>query len=84
MMVVVLFYRTNLPYSVKTRPWCFRTNILPKTLEDLQLLLLTEHRLASGQALELEDEFGSLSPELIPDLVGHPIEACGDLLLIST
>src|SRR5215208_1934746 len=84
MMVVVLLYRTNLPYSVKTCPWCLRTNILPKPLEDLQLLLLTEHRLASGQALELEDEFGSLAPELILDLVRHPVQACGYLLLIST
>src|SRR5215208_5935103 len=84
MTKVVLLYRTNLPCSVKTRPWRIRTNRLPKLLQDLQFLLLAEHHLASGAALELEDEFGSLTPKLLLDLPSHPIEACGDLLLVST
>ncbi len=83
MMVVVLLYRANLPYSVKTRPWHVRANGLAKPLEQLQLLLITEHHLASGGTLELKDEFGFLAPKLLLDLGGHPIEAGGDLLLIS-
>ena len=70
MLVVVLLYRINLPYSVETCPWCFRANGLAKLLEDLQLLLLTEHRLASGHALKLENEFGFLTPKLVLDLGG--------------
>ncbi len=73
MMAIVLLYRTNLPYGVKTRPWHLRIQGLPKPLEELQLLLLTEHRLPSGGSLELKDEFGSLTPELLLDLSGHPI-----------
>jgi hypothetical protein len=72
-MVVVLLYRTNLSYGVETRPWCFRANRLAKLLENLQLLLLTEHRLASGHALKLENEFGFLTPELVLYLSSHPI-----------
>src|SRR5918995_391281 len=83
MTKVVLLYRTDLPGGVKTRPWHLRPNRLPKPLEDLQLLLLTEEKLASGKTLELKDEVGSLTPELLFDLLGHPIEAAGDLLLIS-
>src|SRR5918997_1668628 len=83
MMVVVLLYRTDLPYSVKTCPRRLRANSLAKPLEDLQLLLISEHRLASGQTLKLQDEFGFLTPKLLLDLGGHPIEA-GGLLLIST
>jgi hypothetical protein len=70
MLVVVLLYRTNLPYSVETCPWCFWANRLPKLLEKLQLLLLTEHRLASGHALKLENEFGVHTPKLLLDLGG--------------
>src|SRR5215203_4714421 len=83
MTKVVLLYWTNLPCSVKTRPWRIRTNRLPKVLQDLQFLLLAEHQFASGGTLELEDEFGFLSPELLLDLGGHPIEARADLLLVS-
>src|SRR5918997_3503720 len=84
MTVVVLLYRTKLPpYSVKTCPWCIRTNKLPKLPEELQLLLFAEHHLASGTTLELQDKFGFLSPKLLLDLSGHAIEPSGDLLLIS-
>jgi hypothetical protein len=83
MTVVVLFYRTNFPYSVKTCPWHVWVNRLPKPLEELQLLLIAEHLFASGQALKLEDEFGFLTPELLLDLSRHLIEASGNLLLIS-
>src|SRR5215207_6660661 len=68
MTKVVFLYRTNLPCSVKTRPWRIRTNRLPKLRQDLQFLLLAEHHLASGSTLELEDEFGSLTPKLLLDL----------------
>ena len=70
MLVVVLLYRINLPYSVETCPWCFRANGLAKLLEDLHLLLLTEHRLASGHVLKLENEVGFLTPKLVLDLGG--------------
>src|SRR5215211_285850 len=83
MTVVMLLYRTNLPYSVETRPWHVRVNRLAKLPEELQLLLISEHHLASGGTLELEHEFGFLTPELLLDLCGHPIEPCGDLLLVS-
>jgi hypothetical protein len=83
MTKVVLLYGTYLPYSVKTRPWHLRANGLPEPLEELQLLLLTEHRLASCQALELEDEFRVLTPKLMLYLLGHPVEPIGDLLLVS-
>src|SRR5215213_5950421 len=83
MTVVVLLYRTNLPPSVITRPWHVRVNRLPKLPEELQLLLLTEHHLAPGATLELKDEFGILTSELLLDLGGHPIEAGSDLLLVS-
>src|SRR5215208_1185010 len=57
MRVVVLLYRAQLPpFSVKTRPWHIRVNRLAKPLEDLQLLLLTEHQFASGRTLKLEDK----------------------------
>src|SRR5215204_1335408 len=82
MTKIVFLYWTNLPRSVKTRPWRIRTNRLPKLLQDLQFLLLAEHHLASGGTLELEDEFGFGTLELLLDLLGHPIEACGDLLLV--
>ena len=84
MLVIVLLYRSNLSYGVETRPWCFRANRLAKLLEDLQLLLLTQHRIASGHALKLQNEFGFLTPRLLLDLSGHPIEPCGHLFLIST
>ena len=64
MNAVMLLYRTNLPYSVKARPRHIRSNRLAKPLEELQLLLLTEHHLASGHTLELEHEFGSGTPKL--------------------
>ncbi len=82
MNVVMLFNRTNLPYGVKTRPRCIRTNRLPKPPLELLLLLLPEHHLASGGTLELEHKFGFLSLKLLLDLGCHPIEASGDLLLI--
>src|SRR5918992_958270 len=84
MMVVVLLYRTDLPYSVKTCPRRLRANSLAKPLEDLQLLLISEHRLASGQTLKLQDEFGFLTPKLLLDLGGHPIKPSGHPFLIST
>src|SRR5215210_7575250 len=83
MTKVMLLYRTNLPYSVKTRPWHVRPNRLPKLPEELEFLLLPEQKFASGQTLELKDEFGFLTSELLFDLLGHPIEPSGDLLLIS-
>src|SRR5688500_5520392 len=83
MAVVVLLYRTNLACSVKTHPWHVLPNGLPKLPEDLQLLLLTEHHLSSCGTLELEDESGFLTTKLLLDLGGHPIEAGGDLLLVS-
>src|SRR5215216_6997648 len=83
MTVVVFLYRTNLPVSVETRPWCLWANGLPKPPEKLQLLLLTEHRLASGQTLKLKDEFGLGTFKLVFDLLSHPIEPSGDFLLIS-
>jgi len=46
---------------------------LPKPPEELKLLLISEHHLASGGTLELEDEFGLLTPELLLDLGSHPI-----------
>src|SRR3712207_1455343 len=46
-VAVVLSHRTNLPVGVKTRPWYVRTDRLPELPEELQLLLITEHRLAS-------------------------------------
>src|SRR5918993_2280395 len=83
MAKVVLLYRADLSYSVKTHPWCIWIQGLPKPLEDLQLLLLTKHRLASGGTLELEHEVGFPTVKLILDLGCHPIEAIGDLLLVS-
>src|SRR5918999_1541838 len=73
MMVVVLLYRTNLPCTVITCPWHLRVNGSPKVPEELQLILLTEHVLPSGGTLELKDEFGVVTPELLLDLGGHPI-----------
>src|SRR5918993_5653300 len=84
MAKVVLLYRADLSYSVKTHPWCIWIQGLPKPLENLQLLLLTKHRLASGATLELEHEVWFLTPKLLLDLGCHPIEAIGDLLLVST
>ena len=46
-VAVVLAHRSDLPVGVKTRPWYVRTDRLPEPPEELQLLLLTEHRLAS-------------------------------------
>src|SRR5215210_1763294 len=83
MSKVVLLYRSDLSYSVKTYPRCFRVYGLAKPIEEPQLLLLTEHRLASGATLKLEDEIGFLTTELVLDLGGHPIEPIGDLLLVS-
>src|SRR5215207_994782 len=51
--------------------------------EEVQLLLIPEHHLASGGTLELEDEFGFLSPKLVLDLLGHPIKPSGEFLLVS-
>ena len=73
MNVVMLLYRTNLPYSVKTHPWHVRANGLAKPLEELQLLLLTKHHLPSGHTLKLKDEFGLFAFEFLLDLSGHPI-----------
>src|ERR687894_33750 len=84
MRVVVFLYRANLrPFSVKTRPWHIRVNRLPKPLEDLQLLLLTEHHLPSGRTLKLEHKLRLGTSELLLDLGGHPIKPSCDLLLIS-
>src|SRR5215217_4912138 len=79
---VVLLYRTNLPYGVKPSPWHVRPNRLSKTLEELHLLLLTEQRFTSGKTLKLKDEFRFVILKLLRDLLGHPIEPRGDLLLI--
>jgi hypothetical protein len=73
MMVVVLLYRADLPCTVITCPWHLRVNGSPKLPEELQFLLLTEHLLASGGTLELEDEVGLFAFELLLDLLGHPI-----------
>ena len=83
MTKVVLLYWTDLSYSVKTYPRCFRIQGLPKPLEVLQLLLIPEHQFASGHTLKLKDEFGLLTTELVLDLGSHPIEAGGDRLFIS-
>src|SRR5215203_2067256 len=83
MTKVVLLHRTDLPPSVITRPWHVRANRLPKLPEEVQLLLIPEHHLASGGTLELEDEFGFLSPKLPFDLGGHPIKPSGEFLLVS-
>jgi hypothetical protein len=56
---------------------------LPKLPEELELLLLTEHHLASGGTVELEHELGLLTPDLLLDELGHPIEPSSDFLLIS-
>src|SRR5919112_3261407 len=45
--------------------------------------MLPEHHVASGHTLELKDEFGFLTPKLLLDLLGHPIEASGNSLLVS-
>src|SRR5215213_371625 len=84
MMVVALLYRANLPRTVKPSPWHLRVNGSPKVPEELQLLLLSEHVLASGGTLKLKDEFGFLTPELLLDLLGHPIEPCCEFFLVST
>src|ERR687889_858720 len=83
MMVIVLLYRTYLPRTVITRPWHVRVNGSPKLPEELQLLLLAQHHLASGGTLELEDEFGFLTLKLVLDLSGHPIKPSGEFLLVS-
>src|SRR5215216_5782684 len=83
MTKVVLLYRADLSHSVKTYPWCIRIQGLPKPLLELELLLISEHQFASGATLELEHEFGFLTVKLLLDLGGHPIEAIGDLLLVS-
>jgi hypothetical protein len=62
MTKVVLLYRTNLPYGVKPSPWHVWANGLSKPLENLQLLLLTEQKFASGQTLKLKDALGFSSP----------------------
>src|ERR687898_1037550 len=54
---IVLLYRSNLTYGVKTHPWHVRANGLSKPLEQLQLLLLTEHQFPTGHTLKLENEF---------------------------
>jgi hypothetical protein len=81
--VVVLLHRTNLPPSVKTRPWHVRVNRLAKLPEELQLLLLTEQHLPSGGTLKLKEEFRLVAIKLLLDLSGHPIEPSGEFLLIS-
>src|SRR5918998_2157666 len=81
--VIVLLYRTNLPESIEARPWHLRANRLAKPLEQLELLLLAEHHLPSGGTVELENEVGLLTPELLLDLGGHPIEPCCEFLLVS-
>ncbi len=72
MTKVVLLYRTDLACGVETRPWCIWIQGSVKVLEDLRFLLLAEDHLDSGGTLELEDEFGSLGPELLFDLPSHP------------
>ena len=62
MMVVVLLYRADLPRTITARPWSIRIQGLPKPLEELQLLPISEHHLTPGGTLELEDEFGFLTP----------------------
>ncbi len=69
----MLLYRTDLPPSVKTSPWHIRVKRLPKLPEELQLLLIAEHHLASGGTLELENEFGLVAFKLLLDLSCHPI-----------
>src|SRR5215203_3458481 len=83
MTIVMLLYRANLSYGVKTRPRHIRANGLPKLPEELQLLLLAEHHLASGGTLELKDEFRFGSLKLLLDLSGHPIEPGGEFILVS-
>src|SRR5918993_3545365 len=83
MTKVVFLYRANLPRTVITRPWHVRVNGSPKLPEELQLLLIAEHHLASGGTLELEDEFGFLTLKLVLDLSGHPIKPSGEFLLVS-
>src|ERR687895_718243 len=84
MRVVVFLYRANLrPFSVKTRPWHIRVNRLPEPLEELELLLLTEHHLASSRTLKLKHKLRLGTSELLLDLGGHPIKPSCDLLLIS-
>src|SRR5687767_1210303 len=53
MTKVMFLYRTNLPCSVKTRPWHIWVNGSPKLPQDLQFLLLAEHHLSSGGTLKL-------------------------------
>src|SRR5918994_4474205 len=79
----MLLHRTNFPESIETRPWHLRANRLPELLEQLQLLLFAEHHLASGGTVELENEFGLLTPDLLLDLPSHPIEPSSNFLLIS-
>jgi hypothetical protein len=76
MNVVMLLYRTDLPYGVKTHPWHVRPNRLAKPLEQLQLLLLPEHHVASGHTLKLKNEFGLLTPKLLLDLAHKKLMWC--------
>jgi hypothetical protein len=46
-VAVVLAHRAELPESAKTRLWRLRTDRLAELPEELQLLLITEHQLAS-------------------------------------
>src|SRR5918998_6338194 len=83
MTIVMLLYWANLSYRVKTHPRCIRIQGLSKPLEDLQLLLLAEHHLASGGTLELKNEFRLGTLKLLLDLSGHPIEPGSEFFLIS-
>src|SRR5918998_4789380 len=82
MTIVMLLYWANLSYRVKTHPRCIRIQGLSKPLEDLQLLLLAEHHLASGGTLELKDEFRLGTLKLLLDLSSHPIEPGGEFFLV--
>src|SRR5918994_264724 len=82
MTVVMLLYRTDLPPSVKTRPWHIRVKRLPKLPEELQLLLIAEHHLSPGGTLELEDEVRLVALKLVLDLRSNPIKPSGEFLLI--
>ena len=85
MMVVVLLYRTNLPYSVETCPWCRSGSTAWRNRSrSCSFSCSREHLvLPRVKHSELQDEFGFLSSELLLDLPSHPIEADSQLFLIS-
>src|SRR5918994_5393124 len=72
-VAVVLAHRADLPQSVKTRPRHVRTDLSPQLSEELKLLLITEHYLASRNAVEVEHEFRLGTPKLLLDMLSHAI-----------